>query len=254
MERMVTAADPGTAVLLREEPSEGVALLTLHRPEARNALSVALRERLRVEWEALAGDDSVRVVVLTGSGPAFCAGLDLREITTDGGVLAGERRTLHAEPLIPPLTVPVIGAVNGPAVTGGWELALACTFLVASERAWFSDTHARLGLLPGAGLAVSLSRRVGHRLGVELSLTGRRLDAAEAARLGLVNRVVPHERLLPTALEMASDIARLDPVLVPRLLELYRQLAEAGGHAAWAVEHAESRRWLAERGPVVRRP
>ena len=122
---------------------------------------------------------------------------------------------------------PVIGAINGPAVTGGLEVALQCTFLVASERARFADTHGRVGIMPGGGMTVLLAQTVGLRKAIELSLTGNFLTAAEALRFGLVNHVVPHEELLPFARRLAADIAGCDSASVATLLAHYRRLAGA---------------------------
>jgi enoyl-CoA hydratase len=122
---------------------------------------------------------------------------------------------------------PIIGAINGVAVTGGLEVALQCTFLVASERARFADTHARLGIMPGGGMTVLLAQSVGHRRAVEMSLTGNFLTAEEALGLGLVNHVVPHDELLPFTRKLAADIVNNDQRGVRRLLRHYRQLVNA---------------------------
>ncbi len=237
------------------ETIDRVATLTLNRPEARNALDGALRAAL---WDAVGrmGDDpGVDVVVLTGADPAFCAGLDLRELAAAGPPGAGppepERQAggrgddglFRYFPLI---SKPIIGAVNGPAVTGGLEVALQCTFLVASERARFADTHARVGVMPGGGLTVYLAESVGLRRAIEMSLTGNFLTAEQAYALGLVNHVVPHDRLLPFALGLARDIAGNDQQGVRRLLTHYRQLADAATAAdAHRLEGDMAERWLA---------
>ncbi|HEX9066233.1 MAG TPA: enoyl-CoA hydratase-related protein, partial [Streptosporangiaceae bacterium] len=122
-----------------------VAVVTLNRPERRNAISAGLLTALRAELAALDHRDDVAAIVLTGADPAFCAGLDLAELGQAGGPLAG----VASGPVVGDLVTPLIGAINGPAVTGGLELALACDFLIASERARFADTHARIGVLPG---------------------------------------------------------------------------------------------------------
>jgi len=128
---------------------------------------------------------------------------------------------------LPLVDKPIIGAVNGVAVTGGLEIALQCTFLVASERAKFADTDARLGVMPGRGMTVLMAQSIGLRRAMELSLTGNFLTAEEALRVGLVNHVVPHEQLLPFTRQLAADIVSNDEVSVRRLLEHYRQIANA---------------------------
>ena len=186
--------------LLLTETADRVRTITLNRPEARNALNSALQRATAAALTAAETDDAVDVVILTGADPAFCAGLDLKEL---GGSAENLRDVL--DPGDSPFTVlvrmtkPVIGAVNGPCVTGGFELALACDFLVASERAAFADTHARVGLTPGGGMSVNLPQAVGLRKAKEMSLTGNYIDAAEAHRLGLVNVVVAHADLLQRA-------------------------------------------------------
>ena len=151
-------------VVLVERSDDGYAVVTLHRPEARNALNAALRAELHRVLRDLDGDESVAAVVLTGSDPAFCAGLDLKELAASPESLRGgfdDAADLRRP--VPTMTKPLIGAVNGVAVTGGFELALACDFLVASEHARFADTHARVGIMPGWGLSVLLPQAVGVR-------------------------------------------------------------------------------------------
>jgi enoyl-CoA hydratase len=202
----------GEAVLL-EERREGVVVLTLNRPEARNALSRALRVELARTFERLGGDEDVRVVILTGRGRAFCAGLDLKELGGETRPAEGPRGMLGETDMIGAIRAfdrPLIGAVNGPAVTGGFELALACDLLVASSEARFADTHARVGILPGWGLSQLLPRIVGPGRAKELSFTGNYLDAETALAWGLVNRVVPPSELLPTCEALARDMLSCD--------------------------------------------
>jgi enoyl-CoA hydratase len=184
--------------LVRFEVSDRIATITLNRPEVRNALNAELCRRLRAATESADSDESVDVIVLTGADPAFCAGLDLREYQALGRAPDGVSETILS---IGELRTPVIGAINGVTTTGGLELALGCDFLIASERAFFADTHARVGVLPGGGLSVRLPQAVGLRAAKEMSFTGRFVDAAEALRLGLVNRVVPHQDLLREQLQ-----------------------------------------------------
>lgn len=198
-----------------------VAVVTLDRPEARNALNPAMLEELDAAWSRVLDVDHVGAVVLTGRDPAFCAGMDLS--TMAGG--AADADITKVSPLNTTST-PVIGAVNGPAVTGGLELLMPCDFLIASERAWFADTHTKLGFLPGPDLCVKLAATVGPSVAAEMSLTGRRVDAAEAVRLGLVNRVVPHDSLLATATALARQIAASDRAATRQMKATYRENLE----------------------------
>ena len=211
-----------SALVITTRPADGVALLTLNRPQSLNALSLALREALVQALQAVAADGSVRAVVLTGAGKGFCAGLDLKELGQGGLPPSGPHNdpvaALHAMPQ------PVIGALNGVAITGGLELALACDILIASSSARVADTHARIGILPGWGLSQKLSRLVGRPRAMEMSMSGNFVDAATAAQWGLVNRVVEPGQLLPAALALASDIAGADG----RMLVAYKRLIDEG--------------------------
>jgi enoyl-CoA hydratase len=226
--------------------TDGVGVVTLNRPEARNALSVALLAELTPALERLDADDAVDAVILTGADPAFCAGLDLKELGSTGGVLgegrAAEQSARRGGP-IPAMQTPLIGAVNGAAITGGLELALNCDFLVASERARFGDTHAQVGVQPGWGGSVLLTQAIGVRRARELSFTGRFVDPEEALRIGLVNHVVPHEELLPYCLGLGADIARADRPTLRRLRQTYGELADAATGGGWEIEGAAARDW-----------
>jgi enoyl-CoA hydratase len=199
--------------------SGGVATITLNRPQARNAIDSGLAAALDANLTRAEASEAVRVILLTGADPAFCAGLDIKEFTRTGSPPAGATAviTRTAE-----LTKPSIGAVNGAVATGGLELALGLDVLIASDRARFADTHASVGILPGGGMTARLPRAVGKRLALDMSLTGRPLSAEEALRHGLVTRVVPHAGLLPVAHELAETIAAHDPYVVRELLSLYR--------------------------------
>ena len=190
-----------------------IATVTLNRPGAMNALSRAMRRDLAAVMRTLEADAGVRVVILTGAGDrAFTAGLDLKELG-EAGLGAANAETADENPVmaIEQLTKPCIGAINGVAITGGFEVALACDVLIASDRARFADTHARVGIMPGWGLSQKLSRLIGPYRARELSLTGNFLDAHTAAAWGLVNRVVPAADLMTTAHALAADMATIDP-------------------------------------------
>ncbi len=223
------------------EIADLVAVVTLNRPERRNAISAALLAGLRDTMAALDARPEVRAIVLTGADPAFCAGLDLAELGQPGGPLAAAARG----PVLPGLDTPLIGAVNGPAVTGGLELALACDFLVASERARFADTHARVGVLPGWGLTVALPAAVGLRRAREMSATGNFVPAQVALEWGLVNHVVPHGELLGFCRALAADIASADPAAVRAIFATYAEGEQITGGPARQVEQQAHHRWHA---------
>ena len=224
------------------EKKDGVATVTLNRPDAMNALSRELRATLAHELAALRADESVGAVVLTGAGRAFCAGLDLGELGQPGrGRAAAEDVADDPVRALERLAVPVIGAINGAAVTGGFEIALACDVLIAAPEARFADTHARVGILAGWGLSQKLSRAIGIYRAKELSLTGNFLSAEQACEWGLVNRVVPADELLPICHALAQDMLSC----VPEVMREYKRLIDRG-HAlslgdGLALEHEISR-------------
>ena len=203
-------------VLLIEKDPSGYAIVTLNRPQAANALSRALRQAIADAFVALEADPQVRVVVLTGAGKAFCAGLDLKELAESSEAVSGP---VAADPAaaMAAFTGPIIGAINGAAVTGGFEIALACDVLLASESARFADTHTRVGVMPGWGLSQRLPRAIGIYRAKELSLTGNYLSAQQACDWGLVNRVVAADDLLAQARALASDMLGVLPHMLPAM-------------------------------------
>jgi len=208
----------GDLVLCEIHPS-GYAVLTLNRPTALNALSRALMAELAERLIALQADPAARVLILTGAGKAFCAGLDLKELGSGQARLgAGESGVTARDPVaaLSRFSGPVIGAINGAAVTGGFELALACDVLLASPQARFADTHARVGIAPGWGLSQRLSRAIGIYRAREVSLTGNWVSAEQAAAWGFVNRVVPAEGLIDAARQLAGDMLSCVPEMLPR--------------------------------------
>jgi len=236
-------SDPPLVLVDRE--AAGFAVLTLNRPAALNALSTALMAELAAAVDALAADPAVRVLIITGAGRAFCAGLDLKEIGAGRAALgSGRTGTGPADPLraIERFAGPVIGAVNGAAVTGGFELALACDVLLASPEARFADTHARVGVAPGWGLSQKLSRVIGPYRAREVSFTGNWVSAEQAAAWGFVNRVVPGERLLAEAATLARDmLSTLPEALVRYKATINDGYALAFGDAM-ALERERARR------------
>lgn len=220
------------------------ATITLNRPAARNAISTELLVRLGAAMTAVEADDSVRVAVLTGADPAFCAGLDLKELGEAGsGLHTAVMSASRTHAPWPPISKPVIAAVNGPAVTGGLELVLNCDVIICSDRASFADTHARVGVLPGWGLTVLLPMAVGRSRARQLSLTGDVLDAAAALTAGLVSEVVPHERLMARAHAIASSVASNDPRAVRALLASYRGVEDEFVAGGYDVEERAAHEW-----------
>ncbi|MFN8042061.1 MAG: enoyl-CoA hydratase [Mycobacterium sp.] len=223
--------------ILLIETSDRVRTITLNRPDSRNALSSALRKQFFAALSDADSDDGVDVVIFTGADPVFCAGLDLKE-------LGNTTELPDISPKWPPMSKPVIGAINGAAVTGGLELALYCDILIASERARFADTHARVGLLPTWGLSVRLPQKVGIGMARRMSLTGDYLSAEDALRAGLVTQVVPHDELLPTARAVAASIVGNNQKAVHALLDSYHRIdAEQTSAGLW-LEAESARQWM----------
>jgi 2-(1,2-epoxy-1,2-dihydrophenyl)acetyl-CoA isomerase len=249
---------------LRLEIDEAVATITLDRPEALNALTVALKRELLAAFEQVRDDAAVRAIVLTGAGRAFCAGQDLRErLEPDATPLAEEIR-LRYNPLIRTmvgLEKPIVGAINGVAAGAGASLAFACDIRIAAEGASFLLAFGRVGLVPDSGATWFLPRLIGGAKAAELALTGESLDAAAAERLGLVARVVPGETLLAEAQSIANRLA----AGAPRALALTKRALLAGwdatldqqleteailqGEAGATADHAEGVAAFVERRP-----
>jgi enoyl-CoA hydratase len=207
-----------------------VMLLTLNRPAARNAVNYDLAAAI---FHSFQNDDDAAAIVLTGVDPAFCSGLDLRAL--------GVERLRDLPPFIDAVArcpVPVIAAVNGAAVTGGFELALACDFIVASERATFADTHLRVGVYPGPVL-VELPRRVGMAWARQISLTGDFIGSETALRIGVANEVVAHAHVVDRAVELAESIAELDRDMVAAM----RQDWDTTGSLPLFEAHRVHREW-----------
>lgn len=213
----------GTSLLV--ELSEGVATVTLNRPESHNALSRELRNNLAAAFEALQDDDDVKVIILTGSGTkSFCVGLDLKEFEHDPlrpEEMGPDSRMMRA---FARLQKPVIGAINGYAVTGGFELTCNCDIIVGSTHAKFGDTHVRVGVLPGWGISQNLPRIIGPVRARYLCFTGNYLDAATAKEWGLLLEVVEPSNLLPYCRKIALDIASADQ----STLRHYREIMRTG--------------------------
>jgi enoyl-CoA hydratase len=212
---------------------DGVRSITIDRPDAKNALNGAMRRELCDLLAAADRDAAVRVVIVTAVDPVFTAGVDFKDITPSSGP-SDLRFGVNPGSALRAMTTPVLCAVNGACVSGGLEIALSATFVVASERARFADTHARLGVVPGWGLSALLPRAVGVRKAREMSITGSFVDAAEALRIGLVNHVVPHAELQPFTRELGGQIA--DTPAVAEILSLYDRGEDLALNAALALE------------------
>ena len=226
-----------TADILLIDTTDRVRTITLNRPGSRNALSSDLRKQFFAALRDAEAEDTVDVVIFTGADPVFCAGLDLKE-------LGNTTELPDISPKWPPMTKPVIGAINGAAVTGGLELALYCDILIASERASFADTHARVGLLPTWGLSVRLPQKVGIGMARRMSMTGDYLTAAEALRCGLVTEVVPHDQLLPAARKIAASIVGNNQKSVRALLSSYHRIdTEQTATGLW-LEAEAAQAWM----------
>jgi enoyl-CoA hydratase len=220
----------------------GVATLTLNRPEALNALNARLRRALIQALSELDARVDIRVIILAGAGRAFCAGLDVRELSASERDVSAEVAQADIGAALSALETPVIAAVNGPAVTGGFEIAMACDMVVAAESAWFQDTHASIGLLPGWGLSQRLQRVIGANRAREIALTARRVTATEGAEMGFVNRVVPDDDLAVTARAMADAVAQWNGAHLRNIKHLMNRGGEFSLAEALEFERCESRR------------
>ncbi len=200
------------------EKNGAVATITLNRPEAMNALSRGLRQELFDACQDIKADDSLRAAIITGAGTrAFTAGLDLKELGQDGlGAASDKKPSSNPVSAMESLDIPVIAAINGVAITGGFELALASDIRIASTQARFADTHARVGVMPGWGLSQKLSRTIGLSRACQLSFTGQFIDAEKACQWGLVNEVYEPDALMPAARALAEEIVGIDPDFIKR--------------------------------------
>jgi enoyl-CoA hydratase len=216
-----------------------VLIVTMNRPEVRNALSGPMMALMRQAWDTVDSDPGIRVCVLTGAGGAFCAGADLKAMTSDhpGSRLGGLDLSV-IEPLLKGrrLTKPLIAAVEGPAVAGGTEILQACDIRVAGASARFGVSEARWGLFPLGGSAVRLPRQIPYTVAADLLLTGRYITAAEALAVGLIGHVVPDGQALARALELAGLIAANGPVAVRAILQVIRETEGMAEDDAFVLE------------------
>lgn len=187
------------------EKEDGIAVITFNRPEAMNALNIQTRAEFREAIADVAADEAIRVLILTGNGKAFVAGSDIKEFNKTTPYAA--HNIMRLGEMVEKLEKPVIAAVNGFCLGGGCEIAMGCDIIIASDKAKFGQTEINIGIIPGGGGTQRLQRLIGACRAKELIFTGDIIRAEEADRIGLVNRVVPLEELMPTAKEMARKIA-----------------------------------------------
>ncbi|KPA17501.1 Enoyl-CoA hydratase [Candidatus Magnetomorum sp. HK-1] len=193
---------------------ENIAIITLNRPDRRNAINQDLLIHLYNAIETLATDDKLYAGIITGNGPSFCSGLDLKVLQTDNLFNPrGDHKDLPD--IIKACTKPIIGAINGHAITGGFEIALNCDFLIASENASFADTHLKVGIHPGWGMTQHLQAAIGIRRARQMSYTAQFISAKQAYEWGLVNEVVPHGSLMDRAEEIAGQISLVNQDMLP---------------------------------------
>jgi enoyl-CoA hydratase len=226
-------------VELEHERRGAVEILRINRPEARNALSPEVTAGIGLGLEAADADPQIAAVVITGTGDrAFCAGMDLRRFVEGPGQLDKEIRRgqeAYLRFVREGVAKPVIGAANGTAVAGGFELLLACDMVVASERAEFGLPEVKRALFPAGG-GVFLSRRIPIGVALELTLTGDYFDASRAAALGLINRVVPPEQVVDEAVGLAERIGANGPLAVRTIKRLVRAAADRPAGEVWATQ------------------
>ena len=221
------------------EKKENIGVLTINRPQRMNAISNELTSELKKFLDEIENDDELRVLVITGAGDkAFVAGADINELV-DRDALIGRRVSRQRQEIfsrIENLHVPAIAAINGYALGGGLELALACSIRVCSDKAQFGAPEVKLGIIPGDGGTQRLPRLVGLGRAMEMILTGDFIDAEEAYRIGLVNKIVPHEELMEKAMELAKKIASRPPLAVRYAKETVNRSLEGSTVSGFALE------------------
>ncbi|MBA84677.1 enoyl-CoA hydratase-related protein [Thalassobius sp. S69A] len=225
---------------IRYDLKDRVAVITLNRPEVLNALSRRMRSELAAAIRQGHADPDCRAIVLTGAGQrAFCVGMDMKAPPAPAGTPAPDcpMQALAA------CDCPVIAAINGFAITGGLELALGCDLILAADTASFTDTHARIGALPGWGLSQRLSRRIGLPRAQQMHLTAARIDAQTALNWGLAQQVTPLPDLLPAATSLAQEMAQHDPAIIAELKRLARQGHEMPLQDALTLEAQAAAAW-----------
>src|SRR6478736_1216965 len=219
--------------LVELEKRGNIALLTLNRPEARNAISPEVSQTMAGLLDTIEADDELRAVVLTGAGDVFSAGADLKVVAQGRGMEIARGKGGFAGVVTRDFPKPIIAAVNGPALAGGFEIVLSCDLVVASETARFGIPEVKRGLMAAAGGLIRLPKRVPLAIALELAMTGDPIDAARALQLGLVNRVVPPARVVDEAIALADRIGENSPIAVRNSRQLVREAPELSEADAW---------------------
>jgi len=215
------------------ERRERMAIAAINRPESRNAVNGDVANGMEAILDELEGDDDIQAVVITGRGPTFCAGADLKKVAKgEGGDLATKRGGFGGI-VTRDFPKPLIAAVNGPALDGGFELVLACDLVIAAEDAVFGLPEAKRGLFAAAGGLIRLPKRIPLALATEVAITGDPIDATRAFQLGLVNRLVPADQVVDAAVELAGRIARNGPLAVKNSLKMVREAGDLSDEDAW---------------------
>lgn len=234
---MAKAIPVSKSIILERHPLEDggdLLVATLNKPKTMNAFSMQECLDAVKMWDAIAVDPSIRVVVITGAGKAFSAGADLTVAAQIfQGTVSPTAPEMDTVAAMERVQVPIIGAINGPAITGGFEMALGCDILIASPNALFIDTHAKFGIHPCWGLSQKLQRLIGANRARHFSLSALPITAENAERWGLVSQIVPADQLVETAVKLAKQIAGNHPGLVQK----YKSIINAGG----AIAYGESR-------------
>lgn len=219
--------------VIEVERRERVAIVTINRPEARNAINGDVAQGMEAALDELEADSEIQAVIITGAGPTFCAGADLKLVATGRGAEMATKRGNFAGLITRVFPKPLIAAVNGPALAGGFEIVLSCDLVVAAEHAIFGLPEARRGLFAAAGGLIRLPKRVPRALATELAITGDPIDAPRALQLGLVNRVVPAAEVIDAALALAARIAENGPLAVRNSLTMVREAGDLTEEQAW---------------------
>jgi enoyl-CoA hydratase/carnithine racemase len=226
-----------TGSVLLWEQIDNIVVLTMNRPDRRNALNNELLAELTSALDRIEADPSIRATVVTGAGAAFCSGMDLKEFRS-GERRRGDRPTIFRYVR----TKPLIAAVNGPAVAGGFEIVLACDLSIVAEGARLGLAEVQRGLVPGGGGTFRLARRAGVGVATQMLLTGELIDADEAVRLGIASKAVAPEELMEVATTLAKRVAGAGPLAVAAVLDLMRRVYSPEEEALWEMTSAQTSR------------